>query len=216
MDAATIAAKVRKGYGKAAHVLGRSCAVYRPAGAGAPIADGNLIVTQLAAFDTVPQFSFVNPTDFKNRDFYALTDATLLDAGDYLVCQGVTYFVATMDDVAAPMCVRCDTVLTLARAGSVVPGPGAYGGGRRGAETTLLTSWPAGIQEGSRGERGDTLLASDTRMPWVVLFFPSSVPIQIRNGDFATTGDAAPMTYVVSNAEQTALGWRCTAGMVQT
>lgn len=103
MDISAIRAKLRAGYGKAAAKLGNACAIYRPGTADAAIAAGNLVATQPAAFDTAARFSFASPTSFDNRAFYVLTDATALAVGDYLVASGLTYFVATCDDIAPPL-----------------------------------------------------------------------------------------------------------------
>ncbi|MDR3538801.1 MAG: hypothetical protein P4L71_20060 [Acetobacteraceae bacterium] len=211
MDISTIRSKIRAGYGKAALKLGESCAIYRPAGTTAAIVSGNLIATQLAAFDTKPTFSFVNPTNFKNRLFYALTDATSIEVGDYLVSGGQTYFVATLDDIAPPMVVRCDRTLTIKRPQPGTPGYDYYGSNAASSEETILTGWPAAVLTGTKGEGTISKLPGDVRAPWVLLMMPAAAGVQIQFADILYDDLATPSRYVVSNVIYSALGAEITA-----
>ena len=214
MDADTIAARCRYGYGKAATKLGRPCAVYRPIDPlSAAISQAALIGNTIAAFDTVPTFSFQNTTKFKNRIFYGLMDATLLQVGDYLVCAGLTYFVATIDDIPAPMVVRCDRSLTVSRPGAQTPGSGFYGGDLTASETPIITSWPAALLPGTKGEKGDTNLPGDVRLPWVQVLMPVTVP-QILFADVLLDDLPSPYRYIVSQVVATPLGVEITATQV--
>jgi hypothetical protein len=197
---ANIAAKIAKGYGSGAARLGRNTSVYRPNGSGNPIVGGNLVQTILAAFDTAPGFSFVNPQKF-------------VRVGDYLVSSGVKYLVATVDDFAAPMVQRCDRVLTVKRASQVA---GSYSGDIRGNETTLLTAWPAVCVYGTKGQANAAGLPGDVREPWWSMILPASVPVQIRSSDIIEDDQAQPMRYIVSSAELSALGLRMTAAQAVT
>jgi hypothetical protein len=210
---ANIAAKIAKGYGSGATRLGRSTSVYRPSGAGNPIVGGNLVQTILAAFDTAPGFSFVNPQKFGQVTYYALMDATNVRVGDYLVSGSVKYLVATVDDFAAPMVQRCDRVLTVKRASQVA---GSYSGDIRGNETTLLTAWPAVCVYGTKGQANAAGLPGDVREPWWSMILPASVPVQIRSSDIIEDDQAQPMRYIVSSAELSALGLRMTAAQAVT
>ena len=214
MDISTIRAKVRSGYGKAAAKLGNSCAIYRPTAATAAIVSGNLVGTQLVAFDTVPRFSFVNPTSFKYRAFYALTDATALAVGDYLVAEGLTYFVATKDDIAPPMAIRCDRVLTIKRPQPGTPGGDYYGSNATSGEEALLTEWPAALMDGTKGQGTLSNLPGDVRAPWVKLLMPAG-PAQIQFADVMYDDLPTPSRYIVAGVIYSPLGVEITASQAQ-
>lgn len=213
MDAATLAARIDAGYGKAAKVLGRTVTIYRPSGSGAPIVAGNIIGTQFAAFDTVPQFTFVNPQKFGVVNYYALINGSSLAVGDYLVGSAGTYFVATLDDISPPLVIRCNHNLTIKRPGDPATGSSYYGGDQVTAETAIITSWPAAITQGTKGERNPVGLPGDVRQPWSQILLPASVPVQLRYADVALDDQAQPVRYILSGVEQTALGWRIQATM---
>lgn len=207
-SAALVATRVPHGYNVAARNLGRTTTHYRPNGATAPLVAGNIVQTTLAAFDTVPEFTFVNPQKFGNVTYYAMMDATLVQVGDYLVQGAQPYFVATVDDYAAPMVIRCDRVLTVKRPAVV---SGSYSGDIRGNETSLIAGWPAACVQNSKGERGDAGLPGDTRAPWWTIELPASVPVQLRSSDVAEDNQTQPMRFVFSSVEPSALGLRITA-----
>jgi hypothetical protein len=206
VQAATVAAYARRGYNRAAVRLGRTCAVYRPSGTGNPLA--SVLLTTLAAFDTVPGFTFANPQKFGQTTYYAMIDATGLQAGDYLVCQGVTYFAATVDDFGPPMVQRCDAVLTVRRATSVA---GEYSGDVRSQETTLLTGWPAALVRRGAGGDGPAGLPTDGAMGTWECLLPSSVPVQLRTSDIIEDAQSQPMRYIIGAVEKSLLGLRIAA-----
>ncbi len=212
MDAATLAARVSAGYGHAAKVIGRTTTIYRPNGAGNPIVSGNIVATLLAAFDTVPQFTFINAQKVGVTTYYALMNTTLVDVGDYLVSAAAgTYFVATQDDVAAPMVIRCNRVLTISRPGAQTPGPAYYGGDLVSTETALITAWPAAVIDKGRRQSGETHLPGDMDLPWYEILLPASVPVQLLPMDAILDDQATAARYVVSSATQMPLAWRLSA-----
>ena len=212
MDADTLYQRTAAGYGKAARVLGRRCTVYGAVGTGAVIVDTNIRGHVMAAFDTSPKFTFVNPQKFGNPIYYAACDSRTLNVGDYLAAPDFLYFIATVDDVASPMVVRCNHALTFTRKGAGTPGVNAYGGDQSSA--TLLTARPASVLQGTKGEKGDANLPRDARVPWVQILMPAVDGVQLRFGDMVQDEQAQPMRYLVSSVEQTGLGWRITATVV--
>ena len=212
-SAAQIASKVARGYGIGALKLGRTTAIYRPSGAGSPISGGNLIATKLAAFDTSPAFTFVNPQKFGQTTYYAMLDTTGVMVGDYLVQGSATYFIATLDDYAGPMVQRCDRVMTFARPTAVA---GQYSGDIRTNETTMLTAWPCVCTYGTKGGANVAGLPGDVREPWWTLILPASAPVQLRSSDVASDDQARPMRYILSSVERSPLGLRMTAAQAVT
>ncbi len=215
MDAATIAAKVSYGLGKAASVIGRPYSLYRPTSGVVAALDPSMLVGSVpAAVDTCSQFEFRQPVKPGQFLFYLLADVTTMLVGDYLVGPEGTFFLATRDDIDRPLLVRCNRVLTLSRPSGSPPGPGYYGGDVTATETPLLNAWPAAVITKTRGEGGDTNLPGDTREPWMEVMLPASVPLQICFADVALDEQASQCRYVFSSTEQTALGWRCLARVV--
>jgi hypothetical protein len=207
VSADLIASKTAYGYGKAAAALGRSTVLYRPLGPTDPITAGNVFGTRLAALDTVPQFTFVNPQKFGNPIFYAAMDGTGLLPGDYLVQGGLVYFVAVLNDFAAPEVVNCNRRISLLRTRvPVKAGVGGYGGSTAATDALLMASWPASVLEKGRGDRNDMLLPGDKKIgQWIVLL-PISITSIPRTSDIIT--DDEGQRFVVNSAEQSFMGWR--------
>lgn len=214
MDISSIRTKVRGGAGKAAAKLGSACSIYRPTTAEAAIAAGNLVATQPAAFATDPRFSFARPTSFGNRAFYVLTDADALAVGDYLVAEGLTYFVATRDDIAPPMAVRCDRTLTIKRPQSGTPGSDYYGSDTTTSEETILAGWPAALTESAKSDGTLSKLPGDVKTPWVKVLLPAG-PVQIAFADVMYDDLATPSRYIVSGVLYSPLGCEITASQAQ-
>jgi hypothetical protein len=220
-NAATIQARVAHGYAKAAAILGATFTLYRPNGPGAPIVAGNVVATLPIAIASDPRLMGLKPVESKDEHAYAAVDASIARAGDYIVGVRVlvgqarteTWWIDSMDTPAVARVIRCSRVLTFTRPGASAPGAGYYGGDLTTNEAALLTSWPAAVLQGTKGEKSEVNLPGDTRLPWVAIALPSSVPVQLREGDFAVDDQAQPMRYAVSGAIQTARAWSLTASL---
>lgn len=208
---ALVAAKFNYGLGKAARALGVPCGLFRPTGTTtSPLS--NQVGTLNALFRNM-KGPFVTPAGYGQPAFFGLFDATLVLAGDYISEPTMgTFFVASMDPINYPLCVRCNTTVTLTRITTPTPGAGYYGGDVL-PETVLGTGWPASALRGTKGERSDINLPGDTRSNWDIVLLPPSFPGQIINSDVVTTLDTTPLRYTVSAAEQTTLGWRLTTAL---
>jgi hypothetical protein len=175
------------------------------------VVTANLVATQPAAFDCARDFSPTSGDDFETRIFYAMADAAAWERFDHLVTQdGVTYFVGRIDDIRAPMVVRCDRTLIVKRPGPGTPGAGFYGNNRISAETTILSGWPAALAPGPRAEPTGARLPGDAKAPWVKLLM-SEAPAQILPGDILYDDLATPSRYIVSGAIYSPLGVEITA-----
>lgn len=211
---ALVQAKVNYGFGKAAAAVGSTCQWYRPSGTGPAIGGATWLGTIPVLFDTAPDMLMKAPSRYaKDDDWYGAFDATNVCVGDYFTDPKLgTFFVAAIEYLKPSRLVRCNRVITVARPGSPAPGPAYYGGDVSADESTLITSWPASIVQGTKGEKGEVNLPGDIRLPWFNIILPLSVPVQIKTADNVTDDQAIPIRYTISSAEQTPLGWRFTAG----
>lgn len=211
MDAATIAGKVAAGYGRAATVLGRSVSLYRPNGTGSVVTAANLIQTQLAAFDCARNFSPTSGDAFATRLFYAMADSSAWQIFDHVATEdGETYFVGRLDDIRAPMVVRCDRTLIVKRPSAGTPGENFYSNNRTASESILLSGWPAALMPETRSEPTNARLPGDARAPMALLLM-AQAPVQIRFGDILYDDLPTPSRYLVSSAIYSPLGVEITA-----
>ncbi len=223
---ALVQAKMNYGLGKAAAALGASCQWYRPATATNPLDAGNLRGTLAAAFQ-IPGNVYVAPSRYAKPEWWGLFDATNVAVGDYLVEPTLgTFFVASLEPVHYPMCVRCNRTATFSRPNPnppsapsyapspdgtrVVPSGGFYGGDVPAQETALATAWPISQLQGTKGEKGVTNLPGDVRMPWIAILVPA-IPggVVLAEGD--RMRDDLGRAWTLSSCELTPLGWRLTA-----
>ncbi len=215
-------------------VLGLPFAQYRPIGAGAAIAPGNLLGTIPAWITADPKLMADKPFAYGKPVGYAAVDPALTLPGDYLVgsltlAAGGTlgtmtlgsghldgeanvFFIASQDIPAPIQAVICNQVLTITRPSDETPGPGAYGGAKRTSGAPLVTSWPASVIQGKNPAPGELRNPGDTKLPWVAILLPAGVP-ELRMGDVIRDAQAEPNIYTVADAELTALGWRLSAWM---
>ena len=219
MDAATLAAKLARAGAISARQLGAPALIYRPQSAGAAIAPGNIVGQTNLAVAAEAARSYGRPNLPKQPYWYALLDTSVVNAGDYLVRDDVafgaedggTWFVAALQLHLPPLLVACNSTVTVSRPGGAVSGAAYYGGDV--TATPILTSWPASVLPGTKGERGDTNLPGDTRMGWKAIILPPNVPAQIRSSDIITDSAAQPMRYTVSCADDTGSGWLISAAL---
>ncbi len=215
MNATLLQAKIYQGYADAAIRLGTLYSQYRPSGVSAPIASGNLLGTILVAFDAAASFNFGRPALYAKPVWYALLDGTQTVVGDYLVGEAGTYFIAAQEPllpIAAVLCNR--TVSVLRPAGNTGVGAQPYGGDTAATETPVMTTWPASILQGTKGEKGDVALPGDIRQPWYAILLPAWPGVLIDTAD--VLNDDLGRRMKVSGAELTNLGWRLTAELALT
>ena len=216
MNGALLQAKIYAGYAKAALRLGFVCSQYRPTAVTAAIVSGNLLGTLTAGFDAAADFSYDKPALHGKPLRYALVDGARVQPADYLVAPDATYFIAGMEPLLPIVAVICNATLSVLR-----PTPNAsvgaqpYGGDIVANETPVLTAWPGSIVQGTKGEKGDTNLPGDIRMPWYSVLLPA-LPggVQIETADVMT--DSLGRRFKISSAELGALGWRLTAALAET
>jgi len=220
MSGTQIAAVWQIGPQITAQVLGLPFDLFRPRTTG-PVATLTNFVQSIPAWITAdPNLMSARAFDYGKPRGFAAVNPGVVQVGDYL--QGAltvggpteTFFVASMDIPAPIQVVRCNHALTFYRPSAGTPGASYYGGDLTTNQTTLVTSWPAAIIQGTKGNDGDTKLPSDQRLPWVQILMPNVLGVQFRFADFAYDDQPQPCRYELSSTELTPLGWRLTASLV--
>ena len=215
MDGATIQAKVYGGYAKAAARVGLTFGLYRPTNAisPAPLASANLI-TSLPAWFTAAEPKGVKPMPYAKPLWWATLDGTQTQVGDYLVGES-TYFIASQQPLLPIQAVKCNRTVSISRAlGGTSVGAMGYNADTSASETPLMTSWPASVLAGTKGEANQVGLPGDVRQPWWAVLLPAWTGIILIPGDIMN--DDIGRRYVISLAELTDMGWRITAQQAST
>lgn len=214
MDSATLQNRIYKGYGKAALRIGPLFTLYRPSSVFNPIASGNIVTTLNASFNA-EDMTYSRPNKYGKSTWFCLVDGTQTRVGDYLVGTSQTFFIAAMQQTLPILAVECNRTLNVLRPYQV-SGVGAtgYGGDTAAGETPLMTGWPASVLQGTKGEKNEVNLPGDVRNPWWIVLLPAFTGVMLRTADIIT--DELSRRYVISSAELTDLGWRCTAQQAQT
>lgn len=214
MDAATLQARIYKGYSLAATRIGPIYALYRPSSANNPLAAGNLRPSLNASLNA-QDMAYGKPNVYGKPLWYCLIDGTKTQVGDYLVGPDRTVFIAAMQQALPILAVECNRTLNVYRAAQqATVGALPYGGNTAGSETSLMTGWPASVLQGTKGENGGVGLPGDVRLPWWAILMPAYSGVSLRAYDILS--DDLNNRYVISSAEQTDLGWRITALQAQT
>lgn len=211
MDGTKLQAKIYKGYGQAAKRIGFDYQQFRATSASNPL-QSTALQTLPASFTT--NFSYSAPNKYGQATWLGLFDARTFTPGDFLVGRQGTFFVAAMQDTLPIYCVQTNRVVSVTH---VVQdqsvGLGAYSGGTKAAEVALMTGWPASILQGTKGEGNETKLPLDVRTPWWAILMTAYPGIILRTSDIIR--DELGRKYIISSAELTDMGWRCTAMQAQ-
>ncbi len=207
MRESTLSAKVWRGLGMAARMIGAKTDAYRPTDTGDPLRPANRYL-QLPASFIRPGLRTVRAGGWGEAFWEGVFDAACTRPGDYLVrADGGIWFVAAQLPMQAPLCVRTLRRLSFTRpSGPVSAGANSYGGVNRSTAVDVLTGWPAAM--GTPGAAGQIELATATTLPqamWMVLLPPLEW-LALLPGDTMT--DDLGRAGVVEAAECTELGWR--------
>lgn len=203
---ASIQAKIWRGYAKAAQKLGSNYQFTRPDGSF----PGSALLTRMVSLNA-EDMNYRKPSKYGKPTWYALTDGTGLAAGDYFIGQQGTFFIAGLQPLLPILVVGCNRVATLSRVqASVSVGSQPYNGMTSLNQIAYATAVPCSILQGTKGEKNETSLAADTRLPWWTVLMPASVG-DVRYGDLII--DDLGRRYLVSSAELSDLGYRITASL---
>ena len=211
MDGTKLQAKIYKGYGQAAKRIGFDYQQFRATSASNPLSS-TALQTLPASFTT--NFSYSAPNKYGQATWLGLFDARLCQPGDFLVSQQGTFFIAAMQDTLPIYCVQTNRVVNVTHAvQDQSVGLGAYSGGTKASEVPLMTGWPASILQGTKGEANENKLPLDVRTPWWAILMPAYPGVILRTSDIIR--DDLGRKYIISSAELTDMGWRCTAMQAQ-
>lgn len=211
MDGVKLQAKIYIGYGKAAKRIGFDYQQFRATSASNPLSS-TALQTLPASFTT--KFTYNAPNKYGEATWLGLFDARTFQPGDFLVGRQGTFFIAAMQDTLPIYCVQTNRVVSVLRVG-MDPGVGLGGwaGDTPANEAVLMQGWPASVLQGTKGEASPTNLPGDVRTPWWAILMPAWPGIVLRTSDIIR--DELGRKYVISSAELTDMGWRCTAMQAQ-
>lgn len=212
MDSVKLQKKVYSGYAKAALRIGPIFNLYRPTDPLAPISSP---IASLNASFNAEDMTYGRPNKYGKPTWFCLVDGTQTQVGDYLINDDKTYFIAAQQTILPILAVDCNRTINVLRPQQQM-GEGllGYGGDTDENETPLMTGWPASVLQGTKGEKGEVNLPGDVRNPWWQMLFPAFPGVNLRTADIIT--DDLQRRYVISSAELTDLGWRCTSQQAQT
>ncbi|GBQ89176.1 MULTISPECIES: hypothetical protein [Gluconobacter] len=198
MQQAMIAARLSRGYAKAAQVLGASGEQYRPSGGLTPM--DVLYAQPMLAFDVDAGFSFERPIGWGIPTEYVLTDRRDdTQVGDILAASGRTYFVASVEPLRPPLCVVCSRTVSVS--------------GVTGLVQTLVSECPAAIIMRAKGESSGSGVPGATRPGQSVMYLPL-LPGVVLTPYMTVTTDLGT-TYTVNAVEISGFGIRCTMSFQQ-
>ena len=203
------------GYAITAQILGVPYAQFRANGPNTPTMIERQIGTLLAWITTDPKLQGTNQTQYGKPGFFGAFERDDAQVGDYLVGQDGTYFVTALDYPAPASLIKCNAIISIARASDTLSAgsSGVYGGSALDTATPFMTGWPcyAGQLGTGRGSSPSGLqLPSDAKLPDTILLIPSTCP-EIRFNDVITDDEGVRST--VNSVELTSLGYRLSASV---
>ena len=199
MDARTLQDRISKGLGVAARRCGTPYTVYRPSGVLQPISPSRRVIDLLALF-TPGAAGAGRAAAYGQALWQGVFDASYTQAGDYLVGERDTYFVAVQTPGAPVQCVQANRVVTLVRPTSAMQG--GYSGFFATPGETVVTLWPGSLLEA--GWHGGSRVG-ETRFGGWTLLLPR-LPATPQTADVVS--DDLGGVYTVGSAEETVFGWR--------
>lgn len=216
MDGKTLQQKIYMGYAKSAAVIGSSFAQYRPLGPlTGDVTPTNFVQYLTAAFDNKPNWGFVTSPDYGKPLWYPLVDGNQIQIGDVLVGDPYTFVIADMPPIDPIVAYLANATITIKRPMSNLgTGEQSYGGDYAPAEILIQVGCPASLLQGTKGEKGETNLPGDVRMPWFNVLVHAYPGVDINPADVFY--DGLGRRFKISSAELSPRGWRLTATQAQT
>lgn len=218
MDGVRLQDLISRGMGTAARQTGVVCNAYRASGSSNPLSAANRFLQLTAAFNAQDP-NFRRAQAYGAAVWYGVFDSAYTKSGDYLVelVSGTTWFVAQQPPLLPVVCVRTNRSVSFSRAiGPCAPGVNSYGGVNRQQVQPLLTAWPASVlaDGGSYPRLAELPDDAPVRTHDFSVLLPDSGGITLRIDDMMA--DDVGRNFVVSAAEQSALGWRLSVKQVDS
>jgi hypothetical protein len=219
---AVIQSQIYFGYKQAASVLGQPFQQYRATSAFNPVGPACFVQNLNAFFSADPDFKNNGAPKPGKTDWWALVDGSQTAVYDYLVGpftevpgDSNTWFITSQDPMKSIGVTRCNGAVSVLRpSGNPSFGAQPYGGDATSTEIPIMTNWPAAIVQGTKGEKGDSTLPGDVRMPWYSIQFPAFGTAVVEAAD--VINDDLGRRYKISSCELTNTGWRLTAILAET
>ena len=196
--------RVQRGFGIAARKLGGLYDAHRPSGPVGPVSYATKFLRLNAAF-TAGTKDFTRPPAFGNVLRWGMFDSAYTRAGDYLVGEDGTFFIAGQQDYAPPLCVRTERMIDVIRPQAPSADAG-YGGISSSTVEPVLSGWPAAIVAvGTGGRSAGAGLVADAHVGGWVVMLPV-LPVSPLRADLLS--DDLGRGFVVNSAERSEQGWR--------
>ena len=200
MDGRKLQALMMKGQAASGRMLGTPYVVYRPKGAAQPINPRNRRFTLSAAFAAEGNGLPAAP-NYGQPLWQGKFDPTYTQAGDYLVGESGSFFIAQQWPAMPVQCVLTNRVVTIVR--PTAAAQGNYSGFCASPGERVILGWPANVLENGAHSTGGR--PAETRLGnWVILL--PALPVAPHVADVVE--DDLGATYVIGAAEQSSLGWR--------
>lgn len=192
--------RINAGLAVAARVLGQPFNAFRPLDVFAQLSGPPWTV--MGVIDRDPDRMLRAPAGYGDVTRYFLGDASSLRAGDILVNESHTYFVAGIEGFSAPMVVDCNASVSIAD----LQQSAAYGGS---VESVIADGWPASLRlSGLAGDRLTGLRDSPGEAIFSLLL-PLLPGLALRSGMRVLDGQGQHLQ--LTGVESTALGYRASA-----
>jgi hypothetical protein len=206
MDGVRLADRLAYGAGCAARRAGFLHDAYRPEGPADPVDPARRFLRLCVAF-VLPEGGVAAPAALGMPYRQAWADWSYLCAGDYLAGPEGVAFIVTIEPPKPMLVVMTNAVVSLVRpAAPVLAGLNGYGAITPGAETALISRFPASLLVGGIGDRTRQGLPDDMRVPGFIAMLPAVAGVAPRVGDILLDGQE--QKYGVTAVEVLGAVWR--------
>jgi hypothetical protein len=199
MDGAALQDLMSKGWGTAARRIGLPFIVYRPRGSANPLSSRNRVIKLCAIF--VPsRVTATGINGYASILWQGVFDSSYTLAGDYLIGQAGSFFIASQCATQPILCVQTVNNVTIYRSQPAVSG--SYSGYIASTAHEVVTGWPTLLTAVAARISG-TL--PETHFGNWVAFLPA-LPTPLQVADIVV--DDLGRQFIVAAAQSSSLGWR--------
>jgi hypothetical protein len=214
MDGHKLQDRLYLGLGMSARHVGQTTDAFRTSGPFNPLNRQNRFLRLPATFVS----SSGNETRanvYGEVLWHGIFDASYTQAGDYLVQETGTFFVASQAPLLPVLCVKTNRIISIIQPNlQTSTASNAYGGYTSGSSAILIEAWPASVLGEIRSNSSTAGLPTDQTVPYWSILLPAVAHVVLSPGDLIT--DDLGRTAVISSSELTDLGWRINARIATT